>query len=200
MRKTMVKNIQVLLFLARGFEEYEAAVFTDVMGWSRTDGTEGVALTTASLNSPVKGAWNLTVLPQHLLEEIKPEEFDALALPGGLEDKGYYEDVYQDAVLDLIRGFHAAGKPVASVCVGALALGRSGILKGRRATTYHGPGSLRRAQLAESGAKVKDATLVVDGGLITCHGPAAALDVAFTLLEMLTSRENVDAVKKAMGF
>jgi len=196
----MAKTKRVLLFLARGFEEYEAAVFTDVMGWSRTDGTEGVELTTTALNSPVKGAWNFIVYPQSILREVRPEEFDALALPGGLEDKGYYEDVYQDAVLDLIRGFHAAGKPVASVCVGALALGRSGILKGRRATTYHASGSPRRAQLAESGAKVKDAPLVVDGSLITCHGPAAALDVAFTLLEMLTSRENVDTVKKAMGF
>ncbi len=190
----------MLLFLARGFEEYEASVFTDVMGWSRTDGMEGVDLMTAALDSPVRGAWNLTVIPQYLLEEIRPDNFDALALPGGLEDKGYYEDVYRDEVLDLIRAFHGSGKPVASVCVGALALGRSGILEGRRATTYHGADSPRRDQLADFGARVKDVPFVVDDGLITCHGPAAALDVAFTVLEMLTSRENVDTVKKAMGF
>lgn len=196
----MTKTKRVLLFLARGFEEYEAAVFTDIMGWSRTDGDAGVGLTTAALDPLVNGAWNFSIHPQLLLQETAPEEYDALALPGGLEDKGYYQDVYQDAVLDLIRTFHNAGKPVAAVCVGALALGRSGILKGRRATTYHGPDSPRRAQLAESGARVLDAPLVVDGNIITCHGPAAALDAAFTLLEMLTSRENVETVKKAMGF
>ena len=191
---------RVLLFLARGFEEYEAAVFTDGMGWSRTDGIEGVEVTTVALRSPVTGAWNFTVHPQRILDEVRVEEFDALALPGGFEEKGFYEDVYQESVLDMIRLFNESEKPIAAVCVGALALGRSGVLEGRNATTYWGQESPRRAQLAELGARVLDASLVVDERIITCHGPAAALDVAFTLLEMLSSEENVESVKKAMGF
>ena len=191
---------RVLLFLAQGFEEYEAAVFTDVMGWSRTDGKESVEVTTVALRSPVNGAWNFIVNPQRILEEVRVDEFDALAIPGGFEERGFYDDVYQEPFLDMIRSFHESVKPIAAVCVAALALGRSGILEGRNATTYCGSESPRRAQLAKFGARVIDASLVVDGRIITCHGPAAALDVAFTLLEMRTSEENVETVKKAMGF
>ena len=55
---------KVLLFLPSGFEEYEAAVFTDVLGWSRTDGDIPVQLTTAARVSPVSGAWNFSVIPR----------------------------------------------------------------------------------------------------------------------------------------
>ena len=37
-------NKRVLLFLAQGFEEYEASVFTDIIGWSRIFGKEPVDL------------------------------------------------------------------------------------------------------------------------------------------------------------
>lgn len=41
-RKSRMKNKKVLLFLAQGFEEHEAGVFTDVIGWSRILGIEPV--------------------------------------------------------------------------------------------------------------------------------------------------------------
>ena len=44
----------VLLFLAQGFEEYEASVFTDIIGWSRMYGTEPVALVTTGLRKEIK--------------------------------------------------------------------------------------------------------------------------------------------------
>jgi len=36
--------------------------------------------------------------------------------------------------------------------------------------------------------------------IITSHGPATAIDVAFLLLESLTSKSNADAVAQLMGF
>ena len=44
-----MKNKKVLLFLAQGFEEYEAGVFTDVIGWSRVFGNEPVDVITSGL-------------------------------------------------------------------------------------------------------------------------------------------------------
>jgi 4-methyl-5(b-hydroxyethyl)-thiazole monophosphate biosynthesis len=46
-------NKKVLLFLPQGFEEYEAAVFTDVIGWSRAFGTEPVDLVTTGLRKEI---------------------------------------------------------------------------------------------------------------------------------------------------
>ncbi len=191
---------QVLLLLAKGFEEYEACVFTDVMGWSRSDGDVSVGLTVAALRPRIKGTWNLTVVPEILVKDVRVEDYDALAIPGGFEEAGFYEDAYHDDFLNLIRAFHGAGKIVASICVGALPVGKSGILKDRFGTTYHGEGSPRRRQLGELGVRVRDEHIVVEENIITSSCPATAIHVAYLLLEMLTGKENVQSVKRGMGF
>ncbi|MCB2198961.1 DJ-1/PfpI family protein [bacterium] len=191
---------QLLLFLPKGFEEVEAAVFTDVMGWSRAEGLEGVGVTIGAFQSPIKATWNLRVLPDVMMEQIKAADYDALAFPGGFEEAGYYDEAYEEQFLQLIRDFDAAGKPIAAVCVGALPLGKSGVLKGRRGTTYHLNDGHRRKQLAEFGVDVVDEFLAIDNNIITSSCPSTGFDVAFKLLRMLTSEENEQTVRRAMGF
>jgi 4-methyl-5(b-hydroxyethyl)-thiazole monophosphate biosynthesis len=189
-----------MLFLAQGFEEYEASVFTDVLGWSGTYGFEPLNLVTVGLRTPVHGAWNFVVTPNRLLNGIVRVEFDALAIPGGLRRKGFYEDAYDERFLDLIREFNQQEKVIASVCVGALPIGKSGALQNRMGTTYFGNGRKRQQQLSEFGVIVQHKAIVVDHNIITSTSPATALDVAFQLLEMLTSQANVLKVKEGMGF
>lgn len=200
MNKTLKTDKRVLLFLAQGFEEYEAGVFTDVIGWSRICGTEPVGLMTTGLRPEIKCTWNLTVQPELNFDKINIEDFDALAIPGGFEDAGFYEDAYDQRLLDLIREFDNRRKIIASICVAALPVGKSGVLVNRNATTYDFPDSLRRKQLSDFGAIIKDEKIVVDKNIITSIGPSTGLDVAFKLLEMLTSKENADLVKKHMRF
>ena len=129
------------------------------------------------------------------------EDYDALAIPGGFEEYGYYEEAYRQDTADLIRTFHEAGKPIASICVGALALGNSGILEGKKATTYAMSGGHRQKQLAQFGAEVMPKErIVVDGNLITSCGPATATDVAFQLLEMLTDQKSAEKVRTLMAW
>jgi protein deglycase len=192
----------VLLFLAQGFEEYEASVFTDVMGWSRVHGTIPVDLITTGLRMELKCTWNLLVKPELEFENINIDDYDALAIPGGFENSGYYEDAYDEKFLELIRQFDRAGKIIASVCVGALPIGKSGVLQNRFATTYdlEDKYGSRRNQLKDLGAIVKNERIVVDHNIITSTGPSTGLEVAFKLLEMLTDEENVNVVKKFMRF
>lgn len=192
----------VLLFLAQGFEEYEASVFTDVIGWSRFCGTEPVDLITTGLRKEIKCAWNLIVRPELEFDNININDYDALAIPGGIEKSGYYKDAFDERFLNLIRQFDKQGKIIASVCVAALPIGKSGVLHNRFATTYDLDtiyGS-RRKQLADFGVKVEDKKIVVDNNIITSTGPSTGLEVAFTLLKMLTNEENVRLVKKNMRF
>ncbi len=191
---------RVLLLLAGGFEEYEASVFTDVLGWSRTDGDIPVRVTTAALRPRIRGTWNLDVVPEMLAEEVRVDDFDALAVPGGFEEAGFYEDAYDPGFLRLIREFHRQNKWISAICVGALPLARAGILEGRRATTYHLNGSPRRNQLAALGAVVEDRMIVTDGRVTTSSCPATALQVAFDLLAALTTPENAAKVRERMGF
>jgi len=191
---------RVLLFLAQGFEAYEASVFTDVIGWSRSFGIEPVDLVTTGLRSEIKCTWNLIVRPEIEFDKINAMDFDALAIPGGFENAGFYEDAYDERFLNLIREFDKENKIIASICVAAMPLGKSGILAKRKATSYDLLDGLRRKQLADFGANVQDEMIVVDENIITSTGPSTALDVAFRLLEMLTNLENVNIVKKYMRF
>jgi 4-methyl-5(b-hydroxyethyl)-thiazole monophosphate biosynthesis len=194
----MTKNI--LLFLAQGFEEYEASVFTDVIGWSRVYGNEPVDLVTSGLRPEIKCTWNFIVRPELEFEKINVQEFDALAIPGGFEKAGYYQDAYDERFLNLIREFDNQGKIIASICVAALPIAKSGVLKGRKATTYDLLDGVRRKQLADLAAEVQDESIVIDKNIISSTGPSTAIDVAFILLEMLTDKENVKVVKKYMRF
>ena len=191
---------RVLLLLCEGTEILEAAAFYDIMGWSGSVGPERVAVATAGLRSPVTCAFGLKVLPDVSLPEVDVEQFDALAVPGGFEEFGFYEDAYSAEVARLIRSFGELGRPVASVCVGALPVARSGLLAGRRATTYHLMDGRRRRQLAEFGVRVIDEPVVREGNVITSTSPATAAEVALSLLGDLTGRENADLVRRLMGF
>ncbi|MBN1152160.1 MAG: DJ-1/PfpI family protein [Dehalococcoidia bacterium] len=191
---------RVLLLLADGFEAFEAAAFTDVLGFATSFGNEEIEVVTVGLHPELHCTFGFTIKPELLLEDAEDEEFDAIGVPGGFERAGFYNDAYSDAFADIFRRFAAEGKPIAAVCTGALAVARSGVLRGRRATTYHLLEGKRRRQLADMGAIVIDSALVRDGMIVTSASPATAIDVAFTLLEMLTSVQNATATRHAMGF
>jgi 4-methyl-5(b-hydroxyethyl)-thiazole monophosphate biosynthesis len=191
---------RVLLLLADGFEAYEAAAFTDVLGFATAFGDEEIEVITVGLRPEIRCTFGFTVVPELLLDDVQDEEFDAVAVPGGFERAGFYNDAYSDPFLDVFRRFSAAGKPIAAVCTGALPVARSGVLRGRRATTYHLLDGKRRKELAELGALVVDEPVVRDGSIITSTSPATAADVAFNLLEMLTSADNVRTTRHSMGF
>lgn len=123
-----------------------------------------------------------------------------MAIPGGFEEFGFYEEAYDEKLLDLIREFNERRKTIATICVAALALGKSGILKGRNATTYHLQGGYRQKQLVQFGVNVLNSPIVVDDNVITSYCPETASGVAFKLLERLTSTEQMQIVKEAMGF
>ena len=81
----------------------------------------------------------------------------------------------------------------------ALALGKSGVLAGRRGTTYNKMPA-RRETLRAYGVNVVDEPVVVDANIITCWNPSTAIDVAFLLLQSLTSKKNADDIRNIMGF
>ncbi len=128
------------------------------------------------------------------------EECDALAFPGGFEEYGFYEEAFHEEVSELIRGFYKLHKPIASVCVAALALAHSGILTGKKATTYHLNGGSRQKQLREYGVEVINEPIVQTDNIITSYCPQTAPGVAFSLLSILAGEAKMSEVRAAMGY
>ncbi|KEK09292.1 dimethyladenosine transferase [Lysinibacillus sphaericus] len=191
---------KIMLLLANGFEAVEASVFTDVLGWNKWEGDGSTEVVTVGLHTQLQCTWNFKVAPEKLLHDIDLAEFDALAIPGGFEEAGFYEDAFREEFQTVVRHFHEQQKPIATICVASLILGHSGILHNRKATTYNHPTSKRLAQLESYGATIVNERIVQTDHIITSSNPGTAFDVAFRLLETLTSTTNTARVKDLMGF
>lgn len=192
--------MKTLVFLLKGFETMEFSVFVDVLGWARNDFGLDVPVVTGGFQEKVISTFNIPVLVDKTIDDISADDYDALAIPGGFEEFGFYEEAYDERFLGLIREFDKRGKIIATVCVAALPVGKSGVLAGRKATTYHLSGAARQKQLKEFHADVINEPIVVDKNIITSYCPETAPGVAFKLLEMLTSTEKMQQVKQVMGF
>ena len=192
--------MRVLVFLAKGFETIEFSAFIDVMGWAKTDFHCKVDVVTCGFHRKVVGSFNVPVLVDKTIDEVSVDEYDALAIPGGFEEFGFYEEAYHAKLLELIRLFDSQKKWIATVCVGALPVGKSGVLDGRKATTYHLRGAHKQKELQNFGAIIVHTPIVIDGNIITSYCPQTSYGVALLLLEKLTSSEEMALVKEAMGF
>lgn len=192
--------MRLLVFLAKGFETIEFSAFIDVMGWAKIDFDCDIETVICGLNSKVVGSFNVSVLVDKTIEEVSADDYDALAIPGGFEEFGFYEEAYNEKLLDLIRQFNSQKKWIATVCVGALPVGKSGVLTGRRATTYHLRGAHKQKVLQEFGVTIVNEPIVVDDNIITSYCPQTSYGVALLLLEKLTSFREMTLVKEAMGF
>lgn len=192
--------MKILLFLAKGFETMEFNVFVDIFGWARNDYGYPIDVETVGFSKTVNSTFNIPVIVDKIIDEIDINDYDALAIPGGFEEFGFYDEAYNEEFLSLIRKFDEQNKIIATICVGALPLGKSGILKNRNATTYHLKDGYRQKELQKFGANVINQPIVIDDNVITSYCPQTAPEVAFTLLAKLTSKEKMNIVKKAMGY
>lgn len=193
--------MKILLFCCKGFETMEFAPFVDVFGWARNDFQYNTDVVTCGFTKVVTSTFGIPVTMDKTLDEICVEDYDALAIPGGFENYGFYEEAYDERFLNLIVEFDKQKKYIASVCVGALPIGKSGVLAGRNATTYHLSGGNRQRQLAAFGVNlIPDQCIVKDNNIITSFCPETAANVAFTLLGCLVGKEKADAVIGAMGY
>lgn len=193
--------MKILLFCNKGFETMEFAPFVDVFGWARNDFNYEIEVVTCGFTKVVTSTFGIPVTMDKTFDEICADDYDALAIPGGFENYGFYEDAFDKRFLDLIAEFARQGKYIASICVGALPIGKSGVLAGRSATTYHLSGGTRQRQLAAFGVNViPNQRIVQDRNIITSFCPETAADVAFQLLTCLVGEEKASAVIAAMGY
>tara|TARA_B100001287_G_scaffold91833_1_gene76994 strand:+ start:18947 stop:19522 length:576 start_codon:yes stop_codon:yes gene_type:complete len=189
---------KILLLLADGFEILEASAFIDVMGWNLKEGDYSTQLFTCAQKKKIKSSFDQTFIVDFFIEQIDISSFDALAIPGGFKEYNYYKGAYSENFLKIITSFNKLNKIIATVCVGALPLGKSGALKNKNGTTYNS--FEYKKELKSFGVNLMNEPIVEDGNLITSSGPSTAIEVAFILLEKLTNKENTKKVRKLMGF
>ncbi len=181
----------VLLLLSNGFEAYEASAFTDVIGFSKNGGIN-VDVESVGLYKNLSCAFGFSVIPNKLLREITVDDYDALAIPGGNSESGFYEDAYAGEFLETIRNFNRTEKPIASICTGGIPVAKAGVLEGRYGTTFPGK---RHQEMASYKVTVLSQDIVIDQNIITSSSPKTGVEVAFKLLEMLLPETNFSTIR-----
>ncbi|RYY33606.1 MAG: type 1 glutamine amidotransferase [Sphingobacteriaceae bacterium] len=109
--------------------------------------------------------WGIEVDVDVELSNASPDDYDALVLPGGVLNPDKLR-TNKDAVA-FASAFLDEGKPVAAICHGPQLLIETGLIKGRRLTSYP---SLQ-TDLKNAGANWVDEEVVVDNGLVTSRTP-----------------------------
>jgi protease I len=99
------------------------------------------------------------------LDEARPEEFDALMIPGGLFNPD--ELRANEEALEFTRHFFGAGKPVAAICHGPWVLIDAGVVRGRALTSW----PHIKTDVKNAGGKWIDEEVVTDNGLVTSRKP-----------------------------
>ena len=99
------------------------------------------------------------------LDAVKPDQFDALVLPGGVANPDYLR-VNKDAVA-FVRHFAQAGKPIGAICHGPWTLIEADAVRGKTMTSWP---SLQ-TDLRNAGANWVDQECVVDGAMVTSRKP-----------------------------
>ena len=99
------------------------------------------------------------------LDEARPEEFDALMIPGGLMNPDALRS--NDDALEFTRHFFREGKPVAAICHGPWVLIDAGVVRGRVLTSW----PAIKTDVKNAGGKWVNEEVVVDNGLVTSRKP-----------------------------
>ncbi len=109
--------------------------------------------------------WGDTFPVDMPLNSARPEDFDALLLPGGVINPDKLRTLPE--AVAFAKAFFDAGKPVASICHGPWTIIEAGAARGRRLTSWP---SLK-TDLKNAGAEWVDQEVVVDQGLVTSRKP-----------------------------
>jgi protease I len=99
------------------------------------------------------------------LDRARPEEFDALMLPGGAINADELRMV--EKARDLARRMDEAGKPLAVICHAPWLLVSSGLARGRKMTSW----PTIQDDIRNAGGEWVDEEVVRDGNLVTSRGP-----------------------------
>jgi protease I len=122
-----------------------------------------------------------TITTEAGIDEVRPDSFDALVIPGG-----YSPDKIRtnENMVAFTRAMVEAGKPVAAVCHAGWMLAEADVLKGKTVTSWPSI----KTDLVNAGADWVDQEVVEDGNLITSRNPGDLEAFSKALLSQLVQR------------
>ncbi|KAF2726690.1 class I glutamine amidotransferase-like protein [Polyplosphaeria fusca] len=131
-------------------------------------------------------------------------QFDALLVPGGMgcfdpNDKGRPNPKNLNPVVDFVKAQYPGLKYLITVCTGSAVTSLTGLLDGKRATTFKGALPVL-AKWRPQVQWVPRARWVVDGNIWTSSGVSSGMDVAFAFVKEVYGEETAAAIATWMEY
>ena len=195
---------KIAIFLFEGAELFEIASFTDVFGWNNVVSLKefrDIKVETISYKESIKCTWGGELKVQKIITEDNVEDFfdyDVIVIPGGFGKANFFKEKDNKIFKKLIKYFSENNKIIIAICSAVINLLETTYIKNKRLTTYLLDNKRYFNQLKNYNIIPVEEEIVIDDNLLTCSGPGNALELAFKLLEKLTSKENLKTVKENM--
>lgn len=177
---------KIYVFLATGFEDIEALGIIDVCRRAALP----VVTISVTGEKTVMSSHHVGIVADALFEETDFGDAKLLFLPGGMP--GSTNLAAHEGLRQVILNHYKAGKLLAAICAAPLVYGRLGLLQGLKATIY--PGMESELQ----GAQATGALVQEDGQFILGKGPAAALQLGYTIVRRIVGEKKAEEIKSGM--
>ena len=155
---------KIAILATHGFEQSELEVPRDKLKAAGAT-VHVVSPEAGQIRGWQKKDWGRPVQVDRSLDEVSADDYDALVLPGGQINPDLLR--VNDKALALIRAFYAQKKVIAAVCHAPWLLIETGLIKGRKCTSYKSI----KTDMINAGGKWEDSTVVTDEGIITSRNP-----------------------------
>ncbi len=171
-RELSQKPVTIAFYLQNGIEVLDFAGPMEVFSYAGFK-----VFTVSKTTAPITSQGILTIVPDYSIQNAPPS--DIIAFFGGNSGTGFDEDV-----IKWLKSREKSTEYFFSVCTGAFALGKAGILDNRTSTTFHLSIEDLRKSFPKSNV-VSDVRFVDNGNIITTAGISAGIDGALHLVEKL---------------
>jgi len=183
-----IPNSRVLIVAADGFEEWELFGPREIL---QKRGAEVVlaSLKKDPIQATVHDDPGKTIRPDLTIDEVNPDDFDALILPGGVRNPDTLR--LHGNVVELIKTFDRQGKPIGAICHGPWLLVEANLLRGRTVTSWPSI----RTDLRNAGANVIDQAAVTDGNIVTSRNPDDVEPFTNALIDLIENIPEVEEIR-----
>ena len=159
-----LQNKKVAILTDQGFEESELTSPKKALEAAGAT-VHIVSLKEGTVKGWSNGNWSIELPVDVLLKDAKPENYDALMIPGGVINPDQMRR--HPSYVQFAQHFLESGKPLAAICHAPQLLIETGMLSGRQMTSF----SSIKTDLVNAGVLWEDKEVVVDNGLVTSRNP-----------------------------
>ncbi len=169
--------MKAIIIINNGLEECEALVTYDLLFRA------GIEVELVGFTNEVLSSHNVTFKAHKLLDEINPNDYDCLILPGGMPGTKNLEN--DSRVQEMIDLFVKQDKYIAAICAAPSILIHKGLLKNNKFICYPG---------FESGLLPANEKAVQDNKFITAKGLGAVFEFSYLIIKNLINEDKAKQI------